>query len=69
MDAELKQILDKALSENLSDRERGEVYAQFAILYLETVNSLNRQYEKVLDDSIAILKDLNEQEKRLAAQK
>ena len=69
MDAKLKQILDKALSENLSDQERGEIYAQFTVLYLETVNSLNRQYEKVLDDSIAILKDLNEQEKRLTAQK
>ena len=63
----IKEILDKALSANLSDAERGQVYANFARLYLESVNKINREYEIILDSAIGILNDLNEKEKELAA--
>lgn len=63
----IDQILDKALGRALSEAERGEIYANFARLYLESVNKINREYEVILDSAINILKDLNSKEKELAA--
>ncbi len=63
----LKEVLDKALKPNLNDAERGEIYANFARLYMEAVNSVNREYEVILDGAIAALEDLSAKEKELAA--
>lgn len=63
---QLTKILHYALSVKLSDAERGEIYAKFAQLYLQTINELNKEYEKVLDDAIMILKDMDSKEKELA---
>lgn len=63
----INQILDKTLGRELSEAERGEIYANFAQLYLRSVNKINREYEVILDSAINILKDLNSREKALAA--
>lgn len=63
----IDQILDKVLGRELSEAERGEIYANFAQLYLRSVNKINREYEVILDSAINILKDLNSREKALAA--
>lgn len=52
----LKNILDEGLLPELNDAERGRVYADFLELYLQTVNDLHRQYAKILDDAISLLK-------------
>ena len=62
----LTSVLDKALKSNLNDTERGEIYANFARLYLEAVNEMNREYEVILDGAIKVIENLNVQEKRLA---
>lgn len=53
----IKAELDKSLKISLSDKEAGQVYANFALLYMRTLNDINRQYEKVLDSAIGILKE------------
>lgn len=63
---DLKNNLDKALKSNLTDSERGEIYANFARLYLEAVNEINREYEVILDGAIKAIESLNAQEKELA---
>lgn len=63
----LTEILDKALKSDLSLKERGEIYYNFAMLYLQTVNELNREYEKILDSAIAVLKEMNSAEKDITA--
>lgn len=62
----LKSVLDKALKPNLSDSERGEIYANFARLYLEAISEINREYEVILDGAIKAVESLNVQEKELA---
>jgi flagellin-specific chaperone FliS len=63
----LTEILDKVLKSDLSPKERGEVYYNFAVLYLRTVNELNREYEKILDSAIEVLKEMNSAEKDITA--
>ena len=52
----IKKLLDGALSKDLSPKERGEIYANYALVYLRAINKLNREYERVLDGAIALLK-------------
>lgn len=62
----LQNVLDKALKPNLSNAEQGEIYANFARLYLEAVNEINREYEVILDGAIKAIENLNAQERELA---
>jgi len=63
----IDRILNKVLAEGISENEKGEIYANFARLYLEAVNKTTRDYEVILDSAINILKDLNVKEKEIAA--
>lgn len=54
----IKAELDKSLKTGLSDKEAGQIYANFALLYMQSLSDINRQYEKVLDSAIVILKEL-----------
>ena len=56
---EISKLLNEALSENLTDKERGEIYSNFAMLYLKSVGDINKQYEEVLDRAIAVLKKID----------
>ena len=62
---QLAKLLDGALAGNLSEADRGEIYTNFALLYLRSVNSINKQYEKILDDAIAVLKSIKAKEAAL----
>ena len=52
----IKKLLDEAVSKELSSENRGEIYTNFALVYLRVINKLNRDYERVLDGAIAMLK-------------
>jgi hypothetical protein len=52
----IKKLLDEAISKDLSPENRGEIYANFALVYLRAINKLNGDYERVLDGAIAMLK-------------
>mgnify|MGYP001559641670 CR=1 FL=1 len=59
---EARTLLDRYMSRPLSDKEKGEIYTNFAEIYLRVQNDLNKRYEEVLDDAIATAKDINKAE-------
>ncbi len=64
----INKIISASLSKKISPIEKGEIYADFALLYLKTINDLNRQYSKILEDAVTILKNIDEKEKECARQ-
>ncbi len=64
----INKIIDKSLTKKISLAEKGEVYADFALLYLKTINDLNRQYSKILEDTLTILRGIDEKEKEIDRQ-
>ncbi|GEM_PF-2984249 len=61
----IKEELNRSLDPQLSDKESGEIYVNFALLYMKGINDINRRYERLLDSAIGILKDLKNLEKNL----
>ncbi|HEY4506097.1 MAG TPA: hypothetical protein VJJ24_01455 [Candidatus Paceibacterota bacterium] len=59
---EARTLLDSYMSRPLTDKEKGEIYTNFAEVYLRVQNDLNKRYEEVLDDAIATAKDINHAE-------
>jgi hypothetical protein len=57
-----RSLLRKVIDAPLSDKEKGGIYVEFARVYLEVMNRINERYEKVLDETIAQLKEINKDE-------
>lgn len=60
---EAKKIIDAVIDQKLSPAEKGEIYVKIASIYLEITNKLNRQYIEELDNTIDLLKQVNNSEK------
>lgn len=59
---EARGLLDKYLSRALTEKEKGEIYTNFAQVYLKVQNEINKKYEEVLDNAIATAKDITKSE-------
>lgn len=63
--SEVKKLLHDFLSVDLTDMERGEIYTQLTLLYIDTVNETNEVYRKSLELALAATKKLKDKEKGL----
>ena len=57
-----KQLLGEYINEELTKEERGEIYTQLILLYVDTVNETNETYRKSLELALAATKKLQSEE-------
>lgn len=61
----IKEEIGNSFKKPLSNSESGEIYADFVLLYMQSVNDINRRYARLLDSAIGILKDFKKTEESL----
>jgi hypothetical protein len=59
-----KQLLEDYFRESFASPEEGSSMLAVTSAYLEASNSLNRQHLEILDNTLAMLKDLDKQQKQ-----
>ncbi|MFA6339245.1 MAG: hypothetical protein WCW87_04305 [Candidatus Paceibacterota bacterium] len=62
---EAKTELEKVLNTDLTSEEKGDLYIQFASLYMEVMNAINDKYSTALRKVVKSLKDVDREEKVL----
>ncbi len=60
--AEASVMIEEMLSAKGTKEERGESLVNLAALYLDIMNSIDSQYEAVLKEAVAKVKEVNEQQ-------
>lgn len=59
----IKDDIDDYFGKDISSEDRGAAYAQFANMYMQTHNRINRAYLKALTTAINLLKSVNSKER------
>jgi flagellin-specific chaperone FliS len=56
---EAKAILDAFFAKEWTKEEKGEMYVQLMMMYMQITNRLNEEYLQTLDETIATIKEIN----------
>lgn len=59
-----KRLLEDFFRDNFINQQEGEAMLSVTSAYLEAMNSLNRQHLGVLDNTLAMLKDLDKEQRQ-----
>ncbi|MFA7244401.1 MAG: hypothetical protein WC080_03890 [Patescibacteria group bacterium] len=57
---EAKKLITDLVSQDMSDKERGSVYTDLALAYMEISNEINRKYLEELREISAGLKEIDQ---------
>lgn len=58
-----KKFLEGYLNDlELTEEEKGAIYVNYASVYMQVVNDINRQYSKALDEALTVLKKIDDKE-------
>lgn len=63
--AAAKKMLGEYIDRELTKEERGEIYTQLILLYIDTVNETNEMYRKSLEQAIEATKRLKTEETKM----
>ena len=59
----IKADIDNYFDREISPKDRGAAYAQFASMYTRVSNKINRSYLNALNSAIGLLKSVNSAER------
>lgn len=61
---EARELINAAVSENLTQEQRGAALAGIASVYVEVSNAINARYKDALEEAVAGIKQLKAAESR-----